>query len=55
METVSLGGRLIGDGQPCLIVAENPLVGAVEGDGIKRVYQRELPILKNLRRVGAAV
>jgi N-acetylneuraminate synthase len=26
-----------------------------EGDGIKRVYERELPIIKKLRRVGAAV
>jgi N-acetylneuraminate synthase len=25
------------------------------GDGIKRVYERELPIIKKLRRVGAAV
>lgn len=26
-----------------------------KGDGIKRVYERELPIIKKLRRVGAAV
>ncbi len=26
-----------------------------KGDGIKRVYERELPIMKKLRRVGAAV
>jgi N-acetylneuraminate synthase len=25
------------------------------GDGIKRVYDREIPIIKKLRRVGAAV
>jgi N-acetylneuraminate synthase len=26
-----------------------------KGDGIKRVYEREFPIIKKLRRVGAAV
>jgi N-acetylneuraminate synthase len=26
-----------------------------KGDGVKRVYERELPIIKKLRRVGAAV
>jgi N-acetylneuraminate synthase len=26
-----------------------------KGDGIKRVYEREIPIIKKLRRVGAAV
>ena len=25
------------------------------GDGVKRVYEREVPIIKKLRRVGAAV
>jgi len=25
------------------------------GDGIKRVYEEEIPVMKKLRRVGAAV
>ena len=26
-----------------------------KGDGVKRVYEREVPIIKKLRRVGAGV
>jgi hypothetical protein len=35
--------------------ARYPPVGAAKGDGIKRVYGREVPIIKKLRRVGATV
>jgi N-acetylneuraminate synthase len=31
------------------------IVEAALGDGVKRVYDSELPVLKKLRRVGVAV
>ncbi len=37
------------------LVRDIRLVESAMGDGIKRVYEREVPIIKKLRRVGAAV
>lgn len=37
------------------LIRDIRLVEQSMGDGIKRVYERELPIIKKLRRVGAAV
>ncbi len=37
------------------VVRDIRLCEQAMGDGIKRVYERELPIIKKLRRVGAAV
>jgi N-acetylneuraminate synthase len=37
------------------LVRDIRLVESALGDGIKRVYEREVPIIKKLRRVGAAV
>jgi N-acetylneuraminate synthase len=37
------------------LVRDIRLVEQSMGDGVKRVYEREYPIIKKLRRVGAAV
>lgn len=37
------------------LIRDIRLVEQSMGDGVKRVYERELPIIKKLRRVGAAV
>jgi len=37
------------------LVRDIRLWESAKGDGIKRVYEREVPIIKKLRRVGAAV
>jgi N-acetylneuraminate synthase len=37
------------------LVRDIRLIEQAMGDGIKRVYEREYPIIKKLRRVGAAV
>jgi N-acetylneuraminate synthase len=37
------------------LVRDIRLIEQSMGDGVKRVYERELPIIKKLRRVGAAV
>ena len=37
------------------LVHDIRLIEQSMGDGVKRVYERELPIIKKLRRVGAAV
>ncbi len=37
------------------LVRDIRLVEQSMGDGVKRVYEREVPIMKKLRRVGAAV
>jgi N-acetylneuraminate synthase len=37
------------------LIRDVRLVEQSMGDGVKRVYERELPIIKKLRRVGAAV
>ena len=36
------------------LVRDIRLWGQAKGDGIKRVYERELPVMRKLRRVGAA-
>jgi N-acetylneuraminate synthase len=36
------------------LVRDIRLIEQSMGDGVKRVYERELPIIKKLRRVGAA-
>ena len=37
------------------LIRDIRLVEQSMGDGVKRVYERELPIIKKLRRVGAGV
>ena len=34
---------------------QNDAVASSMGDGVKRVYEEEIPVMKKLRRVGAAV
>lgn len=48
-KNIKIGSYLVGDNEPCFIIAE---IGINHnGDGIKIVYQTEKDIIKKLRRV----